>query len=87
MPVLHLCRRRIFRQLTLPARDDRAGQTIADHVDRGARHVHERVNAENNKDRFRRQMKSGCGSQQDHDHRARYASQSLAREHEGEHHQ
>src|SRR3979490_548206 len=32
-------------ELVFPARDDHAGEAIAQHVDRGARHVHELIDA------------------------------------------
>src|SRR5438477_8718332 len=37
------------RQVAFPARDDRGGQAIADHVDAGAAHVHELINSQQEK--------------------------------------
>ena len=54
-PPLHAHRLRRLLKLTFPARDDHRRQTVAEHVDRRPRHVHQLVDAEDDEHRFDRQ--------------------------------
>ena len=45
------------RELAFPTCDDHAGQTVSENIDGGAAHIHELVNAEEEKERLGRQMK------------------------------
>src|ERR1700722_4550435 len=67
-----------------PSSDDESGEAIPQDVYTGARHVHELIDTEEEKDRFERQMKRGCGGQHDYERGARYPRCTLAADQECE---
>src|SRR5882762_1808451 len=50
---------------TLPARDHHGRQAVAQHVGRGARHVHQRVDPEDDEHRLGGQVEAADGPEQD----------------------
>ena len=80
------CRLRAERD-TFPARDHRRGQAVSQHVHRGARHVHERIDAENERHTFRREVEAGHRRSQDHERGAGHVGDALTGQHQCQHHQ
>jgi len=80
-------RGRFFFEHSLPFRHDNAGQTVADNVDHGTRHVVECVNAEDDEDGLGWEMEGGCCCQQDDQSGTGYAGYTFAGQHERHHHQ
>src|SRR5215469_18123702 len=78
----HRVRWSFLAQLSLPARDHRCRQAVAENVGRGARHIHELINAENHQHRPRGEIERGHRAHQDHDHGPRHSGDAFAGQHE-----
>ena len=71
----------------LPAGHYRAGQAVAEDVHGGARHIHQRVDAEQHRDAFHREMEGRERAGQDHQRGARHAGDAFAGQHQRQHHE
>ena len=69
-------------ELAFPPRDHDRRQAVAEHVDRGAQHVEQRVDAEDHEHRLGGQAERRHRAHQDHERAARHAGDALAREHQ-----
>ncbi len=68
-----------------PARDDQHCQRIADHVQSGARHVHDAVDASDERQAFQWNTGAAQGRQQHNEGNARYARDAFGGDHQGQH--
>ena len=67
-----------------PSSYHESGKTISQNIYTGAGHIHELIDAEEEKNRFERQMKRGCRGQDDYERGARYPRCTFAADQECE---
>ena len=75
-----------FDEFPFPLGHHHGRQTVADHVGHRARHVHQLVNAQNERHAFQRQSIAGERAGEDHERCPRNSSDALAREHQRDQH-
>ena len=73
--------------LPLPASHNRAGEAVAENIHRGAGHVHQRVDAQQDGHAFHGQPEGGERAGQDHQGGARDSGHAFAGQHQGQHHE
>src|SRR5215469_2867001 len=73
-------------QVAFPACDHSTRQAIADHIHRGAQHVHQLIDAEKDESTLYGKPKLTDGGQQDHETPARNPGNAFAGKHQRQHH-
>src|SRR5471030_2236385 len=68
-----------------PTGDDQYGQSVADHVECGARHVHHTVDTGDERQAFQRNAHAAQGSQQDDEGHTRHTGDTFGGHHQGQH--